>query len=106
MRETPSADYIERTEWNVRDSNATLILFWGEITGGTMLTVDIAREYNRPLLLVDMTAPLDLTKITNWIRGHNPATLNIAGSRESTNPGVIYNDARKILLTCFVVKAR
>lgn len=34
LRETPTAEYAERTMWNVRDSDGTLILTWGEPAGG------------------------------------------------------------------------
>src|SRR3989442_8006923 len=38
LRETPSASYPERTEWNVRDSDGTLVLHHGRLRGGTALT--------------------------------------------------------------------
>src|SRR3954454_8651242 len=44
LSETPSSDYRQRTLWNIRDSDATLILTWGEPTGGTLLTVKECRK--------------------------------------------------------------
>ena len=44
--ETPSAAYLQRTEWNVRDSDAT-VLFSIEptLTGGSLKTVGFARKH-------------------------------------------------------------
>mgnify|MGYP006174065873 CR=1 FL=1 len=47
LRETPSAEYAQRTLWNVRDSDATLVLTPGPITGGTRWTVVKAQELQR-----------------------------------------------------------
>jgi hypothetical protein len=54
LSETPSADYGQRTEWNVRDSDGTLILNSGELAGGTAQTVEIARRLRKPFLVVDL----------------------------------------------------
>ena len=45
LMDTPGSDYETRTEWNVRDSDGTLILTHGsedEQEGGTALTIEIA----------------------------------------------------------------
>ena len=34
LRETPETDYLQRTEWNVRDSDATVIFSLTETLGG------------------------------------------------------------------------
>jgi len=45
LRETPSRRYAQRTAWNVRDSDATLVLIEGDLAGGTALTVRLARTW-------------------------------------------------------------
>ena len=50
LRETPSTAYTQRTEWNVRDADATLILHRGPLQGGSALTARIARRLRHPLL--------------------------------------------------------
>jgi len=60
LQETPTQDYAQRTEWNVRDSDATLILFRGRLTGGSARTAEHAARFERPLLTLD----LDLTPLT------------------------------------------
>jgi len=42
--ETPSSCYEERTEWNVRDADATLIILFGEAGGGTAYTIEVAKR--------------------------------------------------------------
>ncbi len=59
LRETPSADPAERTEWNVRDSNACLILVDESgvaVSGGTALAEKLAAQHGKPLLVVDVGA--------------------------------------------------
>ena len=51
LRETPDVKPALRTEWNVRDSDGTLIVtLAGRITGGTLLTDNLAKCLSRPLL--------------------------------------------------------
>jgi predicted Rossmann fold nucleotide-binding protein DprA/Smf involved in DNA uptake len=96
LTETPSDSYDQRTRWNVRDSDGTLILTEGEPVGGTALTVEVARELGRPLLVLDLNQPADPGSIRNWLRFNRIQTLNIAGPRESQLPG-IYRRARELL---------
>mgnify|MGYP003793290687 CR=1 FL=1 len=44
LREASSVNYAKRTELNVRDSDGTLILSGGPLTGGTALTESLARS--------------------------------------------------------------
>jgi hypothetical protein len=88
LRETASWDYAERTEKNVQDSDATLILNTGKVEGGTLLTREFADEHRRPWLLVDLEDGLDAESVRAWIRKHGIGVLNIAGPRESKRPGI------------------
>ena len=64
--ETPSADYRQRTRLNVQDSDGTLIIAEGALSGGTRLTASIAAELGRPLLTIDATKP-DLDAVDAWL---------------------------------------
>jgi hypothetical protein len=97
LQETGQAAYTVRTEWNVRDSDATLILNLGNIEGGTAVTIRYASEYDRPCLIVDLDNPLPVSEIRQWIARHQVSRLNIAGPRESKHPG-IYQLARDFLM--------
>ncbi|MEM9660625.1 MAG: putative molybdenum carrier protein, partial [Planctomycetota bacterium] len=53
LRETPSDSYRQRTEWNVRDSDATAIFTLEcEMRGGTKLTAEIAARLDKPLCVL------------------------------------------------------
>jgi len=82
---TPEADPAVRTRLNVRDSDATLIVWDGRThSPGTELTRAIAEELGRPLLMT----PDDAEAARVWLDGISaPVVLNVAGPRESNSPG-------------------
>lgn len=90
LRETPSGNYRQRTEYNVRHSDGTVILLLGSnLTGGTALTKKIASDWNRPCLIVSKsTTDSPVLKLRGFIDRNRIETLNIAGPRESGEPGV------------------
>jgi len=96
LRETPSADPAQRTEWNVRDSDATLVLTRGGVRSpGTAATVEIAGRLDKPHLVVDVGEP---ALVEGWLRQLGRGlVLNVAGPRESQAPG-IGRDVRAMLL--------
>jgi len=97
LNETPSADYAQRTEWNVRDSDATLLLTPHPPDGGTALTLELAERMGRPHLAVD---PRDLARareVRLWLASQRVRTLNVAGPRESRAPGT-HDAAQRFLL--------
>jgi hypothetical protein len=100
LQETDSPEYHVRTSQNVLDSDGTLILHRGPIAGGTDLTRRLALEIGRPLLLVDLAEPVDYDSIRTWLQTHSTHTLNIAGPRESTCPGIT-EQTRNVLLGLF-----
>jgi Circularly permutated YpsA SLOG family len=100
LRETPSREYAQRTWWNVRDADATLILYRHRLTGGTALTARVARTLARPLLVADLSRGPPVERIAGWIAAHRVRALNIAGPRESQSPG-IYSAARTFLQALF-----
>lgn len=100
MRETASPGYRQRTFDNVRDADATLIFFLGEITAGTELTRRATRWIGRPCLLLDLKRydeDESARILRRWLKKTRPKILNIAGSRESGAPG-IYKKTYRILL--------
>jgi hypothetical protein len=88
LRETPSSRYAQRTEWNVRDADATLILTRGELSGGTKLTAELAARYGRPLLIIDFLAVPGFPEVMRWLEEHAVGILNVAGPREEGAPGI------------------
>jgi hypothetical protein len=88
LRETETAEYPERTEKNVIDSDGTLILYRKRLYGGTQLTRRLARRHGKPCHLIDLADSPDATAVVEWIVREGIQRLNVAGPRESTSPGV------------------
>ena len=96
LRETPSQEYAQRTEWNVRDSDGTLIVTRRDVTGGTAQTVDVAKQLGKPYLVLNLAEQPDESSVERWVRHHEIRVLNVAGPRESGASG-IYAEAVIVL---------
>jgi hypothetical protein len=97
LQESKSPKYHHRTRKNVLDSDATLILHRGPLSGGTELTRQFAERHNKPLLLVDLCDDPQAASVRAWLVEHAVETLNIAGPRESTAPGIADQSRRFVL---------
>lgn len=89
--ETESEDYEERTRRNVRDSDATLILAYGPLAGGSALTEAFARGLGRPCLGLDLARRGELdcvAALRHWLEETRPRVLNVAGPRASEEPRI------------------
>jgi hypothetical protein len=106
LQETESGMYTERTGKNLRESDGTLILTEGKLSGGTALTARECVRAKKSQLIVR----LDETNVRNldwtvwqvecWLWDNGIKTLNIAGPRESKCPG-IHDRAAKFLREVF-----
>jgi hypothetical protein len=96
LQETRSAEYTERTERNVIDSDGTLIIATCPLTGGTAMTVELAHRWDKPCFIVDLQDTPDVDTIVTWLKHQQIEILNIAGPRESKHPG-IHEEARHFL---------
>jgi len=105
LRATPLADPAERTELNVRDSDACLIVVNGAgtaVSHGTALAEKLAANYGKPLLVVDIDNSDSLPKTCAWLaarlasHGDTPFRFAVGGPRESEAKG-IYEKAKVFL---------
>lgn len=98
LRETMTTSYSYRTELNVRDSNGTLVIYSGPLSNGSELTINKAKDMNKPLMLIDLDNTGEMLKknFLGWIKKNHIIVLNIAGPRASSNPG-IYLRTMKLL---------
>jgi hypothetical protein len=104
LRETPLADPAQRTEWNVRDADACMIIVDAggmAASRGTAFADEIAHRCRKPLLTVSLGAPNALDGATFWLRVQQKKfgdafCLGIGGPRESEAPG-IYQRAGRFL---------
>lgn len=107
LAETPSRSPQQRTEWNVRDSAATLILVpdTSYRSQGTDFTIACARQYGRPCTILHYTADEAAAFIEILLsRLEAGQALNVAGPRESESPGA-YRQCLAILRQSFGVLA-
>ena len=91
VKEAPTSEYSRRTELNVIDSDGTLILTHGALSGGSALTEKLAEKHQKPCLHVNLnqTAEFQATvDITHWISHYGIEILNVAGSRASHDPKI------------------
>lgn len=96
LSETESASYSQRTERNVNDADGTLIVTAGPLSGGTALTRSLARRSGCAVLVVDLRKEDGFTAVEQWLVANRIRVLNVAGPRESQQPG-IHGQAREWL---------
>ena len=94
LRELASPAYAARTERNVLDSDGTLVVTVGEPRDGTALTVRLAMRHRKPCLVIDLDAAPKPAVVAAWLATHAIDVLNVAGPRESTQPGIQERAAR------------
>lgn len=99
LKEMPVAGFKERIEQNIIDSDGTVIISHGNLTGGSDYGQEMAKKHNRPFLHIDLNeTPLSIarSKINTWIIENNIKVLNVTGSRTSEDPK-IYKDTMNIV---------
>ncbi|MCI0747234.1 MAG: putative molybdenum carrier protein [Verrucomicrobia subdivision 3 bacterium] len=91
LRETESGDPAERTEQNVIDSDATVIIARERsLSGGTRLTEKCCEGHNKPLLvLLESDGVAEAARqLRTFVSENAVMVLNVAGPRESEAPGL------------------
>lgn len=92
LREAPVAGYLWRTERNVIDSDATLVLVPGDpsrLTPGSRRTVEFAKRHGKPVRISALKPDrLGMAAAAYWVDEGGYKVLNIAGPRESKHPGI------------------
>ena len=89
LKETPRDNYAQRTEWNVRDSDGTVIFSISEnLMGGSKETLRFAEKYERPVLHLSRERDLAKApeKLVAFLQRHSIKRLNVAGPRASEEP--------------------
>jgi hypothetical protein len=91
LQETPVSDPAQRTEWNVRDSDGTVIFSMSEkLSGGSLRTWEFARRLGKPCLHLCQSKPQRdcARELRAFVRHHAIKVLNVAGPRASAEPQV------------------
>jgi len=105
--EMPTTSYPERTKKNIRESDGTLILSHGRLTGGSEYTRTWALKYGKPMLHIDLSSitPFDASVLINdWIVEYDIKTMNVAGPRASKDSKIYQSTLdiiESVLFLCF-----
>ena len=81
--------FIERTLQNVKDSDGTVIIYPGKLSGGTEQTLHFCVEQRRPHELIDasnVSTQKAAQLIADFVRENKIDILNVAGPRASEWP--------------------
>jgi len=113
MHEAAQPSMALRTRLNIQDSDGTLLLsFRSELDGGSAFTAEVAERTKRPylhLVLADgaLVPPAVRDSVLEWIETAHISVLNVAGPRESKEPGIqaAVRDALIAILEPVVVEA-
>ena len=91
LRETPSARRAQRTEWNVRDSDATVIFSQSaKLSGGSEKTWEACQKFDKPMLHLSaetLTVVESAILLRMFLGQHLVHRLNTAGPRKSEEAG-------------------
>jgi len=89
VQELQGGGFAERTLQNAKDSDGTVVVYSGELYGGTEQTVRVCVELKRPHQLIDaskLSAEGAAKLITDFVRKNKIGILNVAGPRQSEWP--------------------
>lgn len=91
LQETPDDDSLQRTEWNVRDADGTVILsLTPELSGGSRKTEESARAHKKPVLHLHAGQGIEVAgaQLREFVQTHGITRLNVAGPRQSEEPEI------------------
>ena len=89
LQELQVGGFTERTFQNVKDSDGTVIIYAGKLSGGTEQTVRSCQELQRPNELIEasrISAEAAAKLISDFVRKHKIDILNFAGPRQREWP--------------------
>ena len=108
LDEMPTDSYAARTQQNVIDSDGTLIIASGKLTGGTDFTREMTLKHKKQLLGIDLSFTNHAkaaSLIASWIRLRRIEVLNVAGPRTSEEPDIYQNVQHILELTIKILKS-
>jgi Circularly permutated YpsA SLOG family len=89
LTESPSKNYLQRTEWNARDSDGTVVFSIAPIlSGGSLKTVSFAQKHKKPVIHISRENQNPGESLIRFIRSNDIRILNVAGPRCSKEPEV------------------
>ncbi len=93
LQETPKCQYPQRTEWNVRDTDVTILLtISAQLRGGTALTARMADKHGKPQLHLSRDGETRIQdagqQLVAFANKHQATRINFAGPRVSQEPEI------------------
>jgi hypothetical protein len=88
--EAPGVPRSQRTAWNVRDGDATLVFLPAGTAPdvGTRYAMEMAQKLAKPLYIVDPCDSSTISFVAQWISDELISILNVAGPAEQSCPGI------------------
>ncbi len=100
VQELARAGYKVRTKQNVVDSDGTVIIYFGTLSGGTEQTLLFCIREKKPYVLIDgeeFKIESAVKKIKGFVDHNSISVLNAAGPRASKEPRA-YGYTKEVLL--------
>lgn len=91
LQEMPTDAYSQRTEKNILDSDGTVIVSHGLLSGGSALTREFAIQHSKSWIHFDMdelTIDVVAERCLSWLTRNEIKILNVAGPRGSKDPKI------------------
>ncbi len=91
LQEMPTGDYSKRTLQNVLDSDGTVIVSHGFLTGGSALTREFAIQHKKHWIHIDLKElPLQeaAESLSSWLQENEIKVLNVAGPKAGKDPKI------------------
>ena len=89
VEELEDGGFIERTLQNIKDSDGTVIIYPGKLSGGTEQTLHLCVDQRRPHEVIDasnVSTEKAAQLIAEFVRENKIEILNVAGPRASEWP--------------------
>lgn len=99
LREMATASFKDRIEQNVIDSDGSVVITHGTLTGGADYCRKMAQKHDRPCLHIDLNTLSEFaaaSRLNTWVKENDIEVLNVSGSRTSEDAG-IYKDTMDII---------
>ena len=91
VKEIENPSYFERLEKNIKDSDGTVILTYGQLIIGSNATSDLAEKHKKPCLQVELNACTHIqasSSIRKWMDNHRIEEIFFTGSRPMAAPNI------------------
>ena len=98
--ETNTSSYVPRTHANAKWGDGTIRFATDFTTRGEICTLEGIKKAKKPWIDVDMNNPRPVEEVVIWLKENKIETLNVAGNRESSAPG-LYNFVLEYLRKVF-----